>query len=130
MTGVFGAYSVVLALFRRINDPDAHGEEIDLSLYRSMHRILEFLVIEYDQLGAVRERSGNRSQYAVPSGVYRTRDDRWVSLASSTQSVFERLAQAMDERELIDDPEIPHQCGPRPQRRRYREDRDRMVRGE
>ena len=104
MTGVFGAYSVMLALFRRINDPDAHGEEIDLSLYESMHRILEFLVIEYDQLGAVRERSGNRSQYAVPSGVYRTRDDRWVSLASSTQSVFERLAQAMDRPELIDDP--------------------------
>lgn len=104
MTGVFGAFSIMLALYRRLNDPSARGEEIDLSLYESMHRILEFLVVEYDQTGAVRERSGNRSQYAVPSGVYRTRDERWVSLACSTQSVFERLAHAMDRADLIDNP--------------------------
>lgn len=103
ITGVFGAFSIMMALYRRLNDPAARGEEIDLSLYESMHRILEFLVIEYDQLGAVRERSGNRSQYAVPSGVYRTDDDRWVSLACSTQSVFERMAEAMDRNDLIDD---------------------------
>ena len=103
ITGVFGAFSIMMALYRCLNDPAARGEEIDLSLYESMHRILEFLVIEYDQLGAVRERSGNRSQYAVPSGVYRTDDDRWVSLACSTQSVFERMAEAMDRADLIDD---------------------------
>ena len=103
ITGVFGAFSIMMALYRRLNDPAARGEEIDLSLYESMHRILEFLVIEYDQLSAVRERSGNRSQYAVPSGVYRTDDDRWVSLACSTQSVFERMAEAMDRADLIDD---------------------------
>ena len=103
ITGVFGAFSIMMALYRRLNDPAARGEEIDLSLYESMHRILEFLVIEYDQLGAVRERSGNRSQYAVPSGVYRTDDNRWVSLACSTQSVFERMAEAMDRADLIDD---------------------------
>ena len=103
ITGVFGAFSIMMALYRRLNDPAARGDEIDLSLYESMHRILEFLVIEYDQLGAVRERSGNRSQYAVPSGVYRTDDDRWVSLACSTQSVFERMAEAMDRADLIDD---------------------------
>ena len=104
MTGVFGAFSVMLALYRRLADPSARGEEIDLSLYESVHRILEFLVIEYDQLGEVRERSGNRSQYAVPSGVYRTRDDRWVSLAASTQGIFERLARAMGRADLIADP--------------------------
>ena len=103
MTGVFGAFGLMTALFHRAKNPELPGEEIDLSLYESMHRILEFLVIEYDQLGAVRERSGNRSQYAVPSGVYRTRDDRWVSLACSTQSVWERLAQAMGRDDLIDD---------------------------
>jgi crotonobetainyl-CoA:carnitine CoA-transferase CaiB-like acyl-CoA transferase len=103
MTGVFGAFSIMMALYRRLNDPAARGEEIDLSLYESMHRILEFLVIEYDQLGVIRERSGNRSQYAVPSGVYRTNDGRWVSLACSTQSVFERMAKAMDRADLIDD---------------------------
>ena len=47
--------------------------------------------IEYDQLGTVRTRSGNRSQYAAPGNVYRTRDGKWASIAASTQSIFERL---------------------------------------
>ena len=37
-----------------------------------MLRALDFLAIEYDQLGAVRTRSGNRSQYAAPGNIYRT----------------------------------------------------------
>ena len=51
LTGVFGAFGLMTALFHRAKNPELPGEEIDLSLYESMHRILEFLVIEYDQLG-------------------------------------------------------------------------------
>ena len=36
----------------------------------------------------VRTRSGNRSQYAAPGNVYRTADDKWASIAASTQSIF------------------------------------------
>jgi crotonobetainyl-CoA:carnitine CoA-transferase CaiB-like acyl-CoA transferase len=69
-----------------------------------MLRVLEFLPIEYDQLGAVRTRSGNRSQYAAPGNVYRTRDGRWASIAASTQSIFLRLCKALGLDALPADP--------------------------
>ena len=69
-----------------------------------MLRTLEFLAIEYDQLGAVRTRSGNRSQYAAPGNVYRTADDKWASIAASTQSIFVRLCAALDLKHLLEDP--------------------------
>jgi hypothetical protein len=54
-----------------------------------MLRTLEFLAIEYDQLGAVRTRSGNRSQYAAHRATSTARaDDKWASIAASTQSIF------------------------------------------
>lgn len=104
VTGLFGAIGILTACYRRATTPDAPGEVIDLSLFESMFRMIEFLPIEHDQLGAVRERSGNRSQYAGPSNVYRTRDGRWFSMSASSQSIYERLARAIDRPELIEDP--------------------------
>ena len=69
-----------------------------------MLRLNEFMVIEYDQLGAVRQRSGNRSQYAGPSNVYETKDGTWFSMSASAQTVYERLAHAIGRPDLIDDP--------------------------
>ena len=112
MTGVFGAFGLMTALFHRAKNPELPGEEIDLSLYESMHRILEFLVIEYDQLGAVRERSGNRSQYAVPSGVYRTRDDRWVARLLDAECVG-ALGAGDGPRRSDRRPALPDECGSR-----------------
>lgn len=106
ITGMFGAIGILIACFRQKACKDAHGEEIDLSLVDSMLRMLEFSVIEYDQLGAVRERSGNRSQYAGPSNVYKTKDQRWFSMSASAQQVFERFAQTMERPDLIEDPKF------------------------
>lgn len=93
--GLFGAIGVLAALYWIRQDPSQRGQEIDCSVTEAMLRVLEFLPIEYDQLGAVRTRSGNRSQYAAPGNVYRTRDGRWASIAASTQSIFERLCTAL-----------------------------------
>lgn len=102
--GLFGALSILMALYPRLRDPDAPGQEIDLSLFESMFRLLDFLPVEYDALGIVRQRSGNRSQYGAPGNVYRTRDGEWASIAASSQSIFERLARVMGQPELIGDP--------------------------
>lgn len=104
VTGLFGAMSILIACYRRLTQPDAPGEIVDLSLVESMFRLLEFLPIEYDQLGVVRERSGTRSQYAGPSNVYKSRDERWVSMSASSQRVFERLAGMIGHPELVEDP--------------------------
>lgn len=104
VAGMFGAIGILGALHRRLKEPDSPGQEIDVNLTESMFRVLDFLPIEYDQLGHVRERSGNLSQYAAPGNVYRTRDDRWVSLPASSQSLFERLCKALGRTELVEDP--------------------------
>jgi len=106
ITGMFGAIGILIACFRQKTRKDAHGEEIDLSLVDSMLRMLEFSVIEYDQLGTIRERSGNRSQYAGPSNVYLTKDEKWFSMSASAQPVFERFAHTMERPDLIEDPKF------------------------
>lgn len=93
--GLFGALGVLAALFRLKVDPDSGGQEIDCSITEAMLRVLEFSAIEYDQLGAVRGRSGNTSQYASPGNIYRTADGRHASIAASTQSIFLRLCTAL-----------------------------------
>jgi crotonobetainyl-CoA:carnitine CoA-transferase CaiB-like acyl-CoA transferase len=67
-------------------------------------RLLEFLAIEHDQLGTVRERSGNANQYSAPAAVYRTSDNRWVSLAGSTNVLYANNCRAIGRPDLIEDP--------------------------
>lgn len=104
VAGLFGALGVLAALYQRNNDDSVQGEEIDCSLMESMFRIMEFLPIEYDQLGIVRQRSGSFSQYAAPGNIYKTRDGKWASIAASTQSIFERFCRALGRADLIEDP--------------------------
>jgi crotonobetainyl-CoA:carnitine CoA-transferase CaiB-like acyl-CoA transferase len=102
--GMFGALGVLAALYRLKEDPSSRGQEIDCSMTEAMLRTLDFLAIEYDQLGVVRTASGNRSQYAAPGNIYATRDGKWASIAASTQSIFERLCAALGLEALLADP--------------------------
>lgn len=102
--GVFGAFAVVAALVPILRDRPERGEEIDLSLTEAVLRMLESLAIEYDQLGEIRQRSGNRNQYSAPSDVYMTADKRFVSLAGSTAVTFRNNARAIGRPELTEDP--------------------------
>src|SRR5215468_5389764 len=102
--GLFGAVGVLSALYRLKQEPQARGQEIDCSMTEAMLRTLDFLAIEYDQLGAIRTGSGNRSQYAAPGNIYATGDGKWASIAASTQSIFERLCAALELKELLTDP--------------------------
>lgn len=102
LTGVFGAYAVAAALLHR--EKHGEGQEIDLSATEAMLRVLDFMPIEYDQLGVVRTRQGNLNAYSAPSSVYKTRDDKWVVLAVSAPTVFRRLAIAIGRADLLEDP--------------------------
>jgi crotonobetainyl-CoA:carnitine CoA-transferase CaiB-like acyl-CoA transferase len=102
--GLFGAIGILADLYRLKADPSLRGQEIDCSVTEAMMRTLDFLAIEYDQLGAVRTQSGNRSQYAAPGNIYATSDGKWASIAASTQSIFERFCAALDLRHLLTDP--------------------------
>jgi len=102
--GIFGAFAICAALVGLRDPKRTQGEEIDLSLTEAVLRILESLPIEYDQLGDIRDRNGNRNTYSAPSNVYMTADKRFVSLAGSTNSTFANNARAIGRPDLIDDP--------------------------
>lgn len=104
IAGVFGAFSVTSSLLGRNREAGAAGEFIDLGLYESVFRLLDFSVIEYDQLEVVRERLGNANGYVAPVGTWRTQDDKWASITASTQTTVDRLFRAMERPELSEDP--------------------------
>lgn len=101
--GLFGAVGVLAALYHRLRFPESPGQEIDLSLTEGVFRVMDFLPLEYDQLGVIRERTGNASQYSAPAGVFMSSDCKYVSLVGSTNSLFRANARAIGREELADD---------------------------
>ncbi len=103
LTGVFNALAVMIALYHR----DARGGEgqwVDLALYESVFRILEYTAAAYDRLGEVRQREGNRLANAAPLDTWQTRDGKWIFVVAAGDDLFPRLARAMGREDLLRDP--------------------------
>jgi len=79
------------------------GQVVDAAIYESVLNMMESLVTEYDQLGHIRERSGPILPRIAPSNVYPTRDGI-VMIGANQDTVFARLAAAMDAPALATDP--------------------------
>ncbi len=94
-TGLMGAYLAMVALFDRARRGGA-GQVIDLAIYEPLYTLLGPQVVDYDQLGLVQERFGSRLPFTAPRNTYRTRDDKWITTASSAQSIFERMCAALE----------------------------------
>jgi crotonobetainyl-CoA:carnitine CoA-transferase CaiB-like acyl-CoA transferase len=103
VAGITGAYAIMVALFGRAHN-GGRGEVIDLSLYEPLFRLLEPALLDYDQLGVASGRIGNRSTHVSPRNTYRCADGQWVSLSASTQTIWDRLCEAMSRPELATDP--------------------------
>ncbi|MFJ6412297.1 CaiB/BaiF CoA transferase family protein [Terribacillus saccharophilus] len=101
--GIYVAFAAVTALYHRDTKESGSGQMIDVALYESVFRMMEFLVAEYDQLGKIRERSPGLAGHSSPSGTFRTKDDHWVVLVTSTDTTFNRLAAAMNRSDLLAD---------------------------
>jgi formyl-CoA transferase len=81
-----------------------HGQVVDSAIYEAVLAIMESLVTEYDKADFIRERTGAILPNVAPSNVYPTRDGRMVLIAANQDSVFKRLAEAMGQPELGNDP--------------------------
>lgn len=101
ITGIYVAFAAVTSIYYRDIHPKGSGQMVDIGLYESMFRMMEFLIAEYDQLGKVRERAPGLSGHSSPAGTYLTKDNRWVVLVTSTDSTFNRLAKAMNREDLL-----------------------------
>ena len=102
-TGICGAFLTMVALYNR-DIRNGKGQFIDLAIYEPLFTLLGPQVVDYDQLDIVQERQGSRLPFAAPRNIYQTKDGKYVSIAGSSQSVFERIARALGIEELIQDP--------------------------
>lgn len=94
VASTFAAMSAMMAIYNRDNGTGC-GQEIDVSLYEPLFRLVESQVIGFDQLGIVKQRIGNRMAEDSPRNTYKTRDGRWVGVSASSQRTYERLANAI-----------------------------------
>lgn len=123
IAGVYGALAIASALLSRERDAERTGEFIDLGLYEAVFRLLDFSVIEYDQLEVVRERMGNANGYVAPVGTYRTLDGKWASVTASTPRIVDRLFRAIGRPELSED----HRFKTNGQRLQHRDELDEII---
>jgi succinyl-CoA:(S)-malate CoA-transferase subunit A len=98
IASLFGAVGVLIAL--RQAEKTGCGQIVDVGIYEAVFRVLEELAAAYGLHGTVREREGSGSFVACPHGHFRTKNDKWIAIACTTDKMFERLAVAMGRPEL------------------------------
>lgn len=99
ITGLFGAFAIQTALYRKLADPDFEGELIDLALYEGLYRLIEWQVIFYDQTGIPPMRAGNQLANAPAAviNMYESKDDTWITVTTGTWKSVQKVAALLGE---------------------------------
>jgi crotonobetainyl-CoA:carnitine CoA-transferase CaiB-like acyl-CoA transferase len=103
VAALFGTFATMFALYHR----DVHkapGQVIDLAIYEPLFWILGPQALVYDQLGIVPGRNGSSTEWTAPRNVYLTRDEKWLALSASSQSIAERVMVVVGHPEMIQKP--------------------------
>lgn len=103
ITGIYVAFATAAALYYRDTNEEGKGQYVDLGLYESVFRMMEFLVAEYDQNHTIKERSAGLSGHSSPAGTFLTKDGHWIVLVTSSDRTFDRLAKAMNREDMLED---------------------------
>lgn len=98
LAGTFGAYGAMVALHER--QRSGKGQVVDVSLYEPLLRIIESLVVRYDQTGAGKARLGNQMEEDVPRNIYATSDGGHIAISCGSERIFENLLTAMGRMDL------------------------------
>ena len=105
IAGLTGFGAVLMGILASKKN-DLGGQVIDLSLFEPLFSIIGPWAASYKISGKVPDRMGNRSSVAAPRGIYKAKDNKYLSLSASMQSMWEKLAITIGEKELINDPKF------------------------
>jgi benzylsuccinate CoA-transferase BbsF subunit len=98
----FATAALIAALDHR--NKTGQGQLLDLSQFETAISFILPGLLEYLATGEEPERIGNSSPYAVPHGVYRCKgDDRWCTIAITTEDEWQSFCRAIGKPELISD---------------------------
>jgi len=87
VTAIAAAFATLVAVHSGV------GQEVDVNLVETMLQLMGPLVSRYGVHGEVQERLGGGIFSTVPRNTYRTADDRWIAVSSSSDSVAARLLE-------------------------------------
>jgi crotonobetainyl-CoA:carnitine CoA-transferase CaiB-like acyl-CoA transferase len=103
VAGLYGSIAALVALRHR-EVGKGGGQVIDLPLLDPLVALLGSEPANYRLTGKLKQRLGSRSQNSAPRNAYRTSDDRWLAISSSTQPMTERFFRALGIEEMLQDP--------------------------
>jgi crotonobetainyl-CoA:carnitine CoA-transferase CaiB-like acyl-CoA transferase len=109
LSALYGVIGALMALENRRKT--GYGQVVDVALYESVFSVMESMFPEFDVFGVVRERTGSILPGIAPTSAYRCSDGSYVLIAGNGDSIFKRLALAMDRVDLADDPTLAHNDG-------------------
>ena len=101
LAATFGALGALAALQHR--NLTGEGQMVDSAIYEACLSMMESLVPEYGVAGHIRERTGSFLPGVAPSNIYPTSDGMMI-IAANQDTVWKRLAEAMGQPELAEDP--------------------------
>ena len=99
-----GVFAIMFAIYERDIQGSGRGQFIDLALYEPLFSCLGAQVSNFDQLGLIQNRTGNRSANNVPRNAYKTKDGRWVALSTASPSIARRVLNLVGGEGTADDP--------------------------
>ena len=120
--GTFAALGALLALQAR--QRTGRGQDVDQALYEAVWRMSGSHMSSFGRSGRNRERSGNYFPGVVPAEQFQTADGEYLILNATTDRVFARLATAIGQPALADDPAYAQSA----QRRKHPEELHAILR--
>jgi CoA:oxalate CoA-transferase len=101
IAGLYAALSIAAAVPHA--RASGQGQRAEVSLTNGLVSLLSYIATNYFATGTAPARSGNDHPIAAPYGLFPTRDGQ-IALAPADDAFFRRLADALGEPGLKDDP--------------------------
>lgn len=122
LAGLYAAIGVLAALVARPGRKGG-GQDVDVSIAESVLGVIESVIAEFAETGAIRQRTGPILPGIAPSNLYPTADGRPVLIAANADGLFSKLAMAMDAAELAIDERFSSHAS----RGRYQHELDEII---
>jgi len=103
IAAAYGTFATMFALYHR-DAKGGNGQYIDLSIYEPLFQVLGPQPLQFDQLGIIQERLGNRSKNNAPRNTYRTRDGHWVAISTNSPAIVKRVMTLCGGKVAAEDP--------------------------
>lgn len=85
VTALAGAFAAMVALHSGV------GQVVDVSLIESLIQMMGPLPTLWMRNGEMQPRLGSGLPYSIPRGTYQTKDDKWVAVSTSADTVAARV---------------------------------------